>query len=251
MAHEFTRAPHHYSVEKALRWGQVRGLGGSRELARAIVATRLGWSFEHEDFWRTVVHFFVNHPELELAHVGPIVDYLQNQRFVPKEVFVAEGDLWSDPQQPNLSMKGRTVRSLLRQVAEWHARLRRLNQVRKLHWPRSNIGAFRLVEPAGKDQAERCWTIQELLSSGALYREGVAMQHCVLTYALDCARRETSVWSMRLEQAARRHRVLTIEVDLATRAISQASRRTNAPPSARLRRIMERWAQQEGLSIDC
>ena len=69
MAHEFSLAPDHYSIDKALRWGQVRGLGGSKELARAIVATRLGRSFEHEDFWRTVVHFFVNHPELELdAH---------------------------------------------------------------------------------------------------------------------------------------------------------------------------------------
>src|SRR6185312_16644857 len=103
-----------------------RGLGDSKELARAIIATRLGRTFEHEDFWRTVVHFFVNHPELGLEHVGPIVDYLYNQRFVAQEVFVEEGDITPElkPPQPNLSMKGRTPRSLLRQVGEWHAWLR-------------------------------------------------------------------------------------------------------------------------------
>ena len=51
MAHEFLQAPDHFTVEAALRWGQVRGLGGSKELALAIAATRLGRSFESEDFW--------------------------------------------------------------------------------------------------------------------------------------------------------------------------------------------------------
>ena len=146
MAHEFTMAPDHYSVDMALRWGQVRGLGGEKALARAIVATRLGRSFEHEDFWRTVVHFFVNHPELGLEHVGPIVDYLHNQRFVAQEVFVEEGDISPDPPQPNLSMKGRTPRSLLRQVGEWHAWLRQ--HQRGARAPLGSVGHRRI--PMGR-----------------------------------------------------------------------------------------------------
>jgi hypothetical protein len=86
MAHHFLQAPDHFSVEEALRWGQVRGLCGSKQLANAVSATRLGRSFEAEDFWLTVLHFLVNHPELDLAHVGPIVDYLHYQRFVPQDV---------------------------------------------------------------------------------------------------------------------------------------------------------------------
>jgi hypothetical protein len=247
MAHEFTLAPDHYEVDTALRWGQVRGLGGSKMLARAVVATRLGRSFEHEDFWRTVIHFFVNHPELDLAHVGPIVDYLHNQRFVPQEVFVEEGDVSDDPPQPNLSMKGRTPRSLLRQVAEWHARLKH-RKVREIRWGRSGIGEFHMpVEPDG----QRCWTIRELLSSGEIDREGAAMRHCVGSYVRLCARRETSIWSMRFENAGHRYRVLTIEVDLATRTIRQARRRANALPNAKLQGVMEQWARQEGLKIEC
>src|SRR5262249_17172258 len=129
MAHEFCQAPDHYTVDMALRWGQVRGLGGSKELARALGATRLGRSFEHEGFWRPVVHFLVHHGELGLAYVGPIVDYLYEQGFVPQEDLIEEGELAIAPPQPNLSMKGRTPRSLLRQRAEWQARLRRLPRV--------------------------------------------------------------------------------------------------------------------------
>ncbi len=252
MAHEFAMAPDHYSVNMALRWGQVVGLGGSKELARWVVAARLGRSFEHEDFWRTVVHFFVNHPELGLEHIGPIVDYLHDQRFVAQEQSVEEGTFTDGPPQPNLSMKGRTPRSLLRQVAEWRSRSARASRIVGIRWRRSSIGEFRLpVEGDGS----RFWTIHELLGSGELYREGAAMRHCVARYATSfarsCARGEISIWSMRFESDGRRHRALTIEVDMATRTIRDARRHGDARPNARLRNILELWARQEGLKIGC
>lgn len=46
MAHHFLQAPDHYSVEEALRWGQIIGQDGIPFLAEAINATRLGRSFE-------------------------------------------------------------------------------------------------------------------------------------------------------------------------------------------------------------
>jgi hypothetical protein len=250
MAHHFVQAPHHLTVEAALRWGQVRGLGGSKDLASAVIATRLGWSFEDEEFWRTVIHYFVNHRGLDPAQVGPIVDYLHNQRFVPQEALIEEGDLVDlGPPQPNLSMKGRTPTSLVRQVAAWHETLRHPPRIVPLHWKRSGIGEFRLVEPDGP-QGLRCWTIRELLSSDELYREGEAMRHCVATYVRACARRETSIWSMRFEDGRRRYRVMTIEVDRATRTLCQARRRGNAPPNAKIRGVLERWADQEGLKSE-
>jgi len=125
MAHHFLHVPDHLTVEQALRWGQVRGLGGSKALAMTVAATRLGRSFEAEDFWVSVVQFFVNHPEFDPAQVGPIVDYLHHQRFVPQEVCLEESELINlGPPQPDLSMKGRTPRSLSRQVAEWQRGVR-------------------------------------------------------------------------------------------------------------------------------
>jgi PcfJ-like protein len=249
MAHHFLQAPDHFTVEAALRWGQVRGLGGSKELALAITATRLGRSFESEDFWGTVVRFFVNHPDLDLAQIGPVVDYLHHQRFIPEEVFLEDGfRVELDSPQPNLSMKGRTPRSLLRQVGEWHAKLKRPRKSPLLMWKPSGIGEFRHVEREGPEGL-RCWTIRELTSSEELRREGEAMRHCVGSYAGVCARRETSIWSMRFENDEQRFRVMTIEVDLTTRTICQSRRCGNASPNEKAIGVMKLWAEREGLTF--
>ena len=250
MAHRFLQAPDHFTVEMALRWGQVRGLGGSEVLARAVSGTRLGRSFEHEDFWQTVVHFFVNEWSLDLVHVGPIVDYLNDQRFVPQDIFIEEGELGQPgPPQPHLTMKGRTQRSLLRQVEEWHKRLRQRPGAKPVHWERSDIGEFHYVEKDGQDQQPQTWTIRELLSSDELYREGLAMQHCVASYVRACSGKASSIWSMKYENHERRHRVMTIEVDMKRRMICQARRRSNARPNGRAREILGQWARQERLTI--
>jgi hypothetical protein len=251
MAHHFMLAPDHFTVDAALRWGQVRGMGGSEELARAVSATRLGRSFEHEEFWKTVIQFFVNEPTLDSIHIGPILDYLNVQKFVPQEDFLEEGDLGRPgPPQPNLTMKGRTKRSLLRQVEEWHKSLRHSPKVVTVHWERSGTNEFHFIEKDGRDQEPpRTWAIQELLSSGELYREALAMQHCVASYVRACAGRTSSIWSMRIGNEVRRHRVMTIEVDLKNRTICQARRRRNARPNGKAREMLERWARQERLSI--
>jgi PcfJ-like protein len=249
MSHHFLQAPDHFSVEAALRWGQVWGLGGSKELALAVAATRLGQSVESEDFWSTVVHFLVNHPTLDLSQVAPIVDYLHNQRFVPQEVLLEAGELVVlGPPQPNLTMKGRTPRSLIRQVGDWLEKRKRPRKFTMLRWKPSAISEFRHME---EDSPEglRCWTIRELTSSEELRAEGQAMRHCVASYAGICARRETSIWSMRFENDDRRFRVMTIEVDLTTRTICQAKRRGNAPPNEKALGVMKLWAEREGFKF--
>ena len=52
MAHHFLRAPDNATIEQAIRWGQVLGLGGDEHLARTLFGTRLGERFENEEFWR-------------------------------------------------------------------------------------------------------------------------------------------------------------------------------------------------------
>ncbi len=250
MAHHFLQAPDHVSVGAALRWGQVRGLGGSRALALAVVATRLGGSFESEDFWITVVRFLVNHPEFDLAQVGPVVEYLHHQRFVSQEVLMEEAELLGiGPPQPDLSMKGRTPRSLLRQVGGWQRRSKLPRCLASLRWKPTGIGAYRHVERDVPDGL-RCWTIRELICGEELRREGEAMRHCVASYAGACARRATSIWSMRFEDGERRFRVMTIEVDPTTRTIRQARRRGNAPPNEKALSVMKRWAGSQGLKFE-
>lgn len=196
------------------------------------------------------MRFLVDHTELDPAQVGPVVDYLQHQRFVPQDILVEEGELTGlGPPQPGLSMKGRTPRSLLRQVREWYESLRMPRDVATLSWKTSGIGAFRHVEREANDGL-RCWTIRELTSGEQLRREGAAMRHCVASYAGSCARRTTSIWSMRFEDGGRRFRVMTIEVDPATRTIRQARRRGNGPPNDKALGVLRRWAGREGLRLE-
>jgi hypothetical protein len=250
MAHLFGQAPHHYSAIAALRWAQVCGLGGDEALARAVVGTRLGKALENEAFWESVLHFLINHPSLNLAQVGPVVDFLQHQKFEWREGVSPEGVFGRQPPpRPDYTMKGRTAASILRQVEEWHKQLGQGTNQPSLTWRRSPFKDFRLVEGSEALGNMRVWTITELLTSRALFLEGQAMRHCVATYAERCACRQTSIWSMQVENQRGRHRVLTIEVDLHKRTVCQARRKCNRLPQAVEREVMERWAAREGLKV--
>lgn len=245
IAHWFNHAPDHYPVSAALRWAQVRGLGGEEPLARAVIATRLGRSFGHEDFWLTVLHFFVTNPKLDVARVGPIVDFLQYQRFGPDEGALVR----REPPQPEFSMKGRTVAALLRLVDEWHKQLGRDGAAAGLQRGRSQIGEFEQVEGSEELENLRRWTITQLLSSRELKAEGLAMRHCVAIYAGACARKQTSIWSLRVETAQGQRRLLTVEVDLARRTICQARWICNALPKEKEINLLKEWARLERLQI--
>jgi hypothetical protein len=250
-AHHFNDAPDHYSVKAALRWAQVRALGGDVRLAGAVAATRLGRELGHEDFWLTVLRFLVVAPRLDTAHVGPVVDFLFAQRFDEREVFVpGAGMARQGPPRPDYTMKGRTVASLLRQVEEWHRELgREEGPAARLAWPRSRINELRHVEGNEQQENLRYWTIHELLDSRDLFLEGQALRHCVYIYAEDCARRQTSIWSLRVDTGQGPQRALTVEVDLARRTICQARGRANRLPRPAERAVLERWAAREGLRL--
>jgi hypothetical protein len=251
MAHHFTHAPHQFTAVQAIRWAQVRGLGGSKLLAQAIAGTRLGRVLENEQFWESVLHFFINHPSLDLAQVGPIVDFLQHQRFEWPEAVSPEGVLGRQPPpRPDYTMKGRTVGSILRQVAEWHKQLGHDSNRPLCSWPRSPFRDFRLVEGSAALGNMRVWTITELLTSRTLLHEGQAMRHCVATWTEYCIRREASIWSMRVTNRQGQYRVLTIEVDMPTRTVCQVRGKCNRPPKEGEREVVERWAAQEGLKVD-
>ncbi len=250
MAHLFAQAPHHYTAVAALRWAQVRGLGGDEALARAVVGTRLGKLLENEDFWESVLLFFVNHPSLDLSQIGPIVDFLQHQKFERKEG-VSQHGVFSKlpPPHPDYSIKGRTIASILRQVEEWHKQLGQDVSQPSLSWRHSPIKDFRLVEGSEMLGNMRVWTITELLASYALILEGQAMRNCVATYSERCVRRQTSIWSMQIESQHGRHRVLTIEVDMPKRTVCQARRKCNRLPQPAQQEVVERWAAIERLRV--
>lgn len=248
MMHHFMQAPSDYAVEGAFRWGQVRALGGNERLCDAIVATRIGDSFAHEPFWITVIRFLAGAAMLDPVHVGPIVDYLHHQRFETRLEFTGPGVREElPPPQPNLSMRGRTIDTLLRQVDAWHDELGRTREAAGRSWPPSGIEPFELETGTKKDRM-RVWRIRELLSSSELRREGRKMRHCVATYAATCARGASSIWTLERVGFESVEKLQTIEVNR-YKVVVESRGRYNSRPGEQELKILRRWAQEAGLQI--
>jgi hypothetical protein len=198
----------------------------------------------------SVLRFFVQNPLLDTVHYGPIIDYVQNRKFEPREVFVRPGVAEQQPPpHPGFNMRGRTPDTLLRQVGEWHTQLGREQRVGPAQWKSSGIDGLSLFEGYEQSKNVRRWLITELLNRDSLVNEGREMRHCVATYAQSCARGRYSVWSMQCENAEGRERVLTIAVTPAARVVIEARGRFNAAPTPQALRILRRWSQEAGLSL--
>ena len=150
---------------------------------------------------------------------GPIVDYINHQKYVPTE----EGN----PPQPNYTMKGRSAVKLLHQVEEWHERLARDNRQPGGSWESSGIADFEWMDD--KEEGLR-WTIRELTSKRDLTLEGRAMNHCVASYVPNCRRGSKSVWSMQVDAEGHSARVVTIAMHNPSRNIVEVRGRFNAVP---------------------
>jgi hypothetical protein len=251
-AHYFLLAPEVFPIVAALRSGQIRALGGSESLARAVAETCLSELQDDEPFWLTVIHFLVNHPRLPLSQVGPVIDYVRFRKC---------GSGGDDPPEPDFTMKGRTVEALLKRLDEWHAALSRLGKGGRQSWSPSGIPPLERVEKDPFSTATCSWRILEITTTLALAEEGRAMKHCVRSYQNACLKGETSIWSLRVtfSGSATVRRLLTIEVNNQRRSIVQVRGNCNQALSAMrghrrmmlARDVLRDWARQRHLGIAC
>ena len=250
MTFHFMNGPKHLSIPQAIRWGQIHALGGDVRLANALFGTRLGESFENDTFWSTVIQWFINNPMLDREHVGPVIDFLQYQRFEPQRNINAQGGQeLQPPLQPNLCIRNRLPTTLLRQVNAWHTRLNNENRYHVRQWQASGIPEFELTEGSQKNATSKTWEIRELLGSVALIAEGRVMKHCVASYASSCARGHSSIWTMEVASCGSLSKALTVEVRNSARLICQARGKLNRLPTEKERDILKKWASEAGLRI--
>jgi len=246
MAHHFLQAPDDYPIEGAIRWGQVHALGGGARLTGGLMGTRIGYDFQENEFWTSVIRFFVANPLLDRQHVGPIVDYLCAQKFEMREVMVGPGQVEvHPPPQPGLTMRGRTADTLLAQVERWHRELGRASGAERLYFRRS--GLKELFLKAGKD-GESQWRIRELLSGAELVAEGRVMKHCVASYAHSCAQGRASIWAMELHGEVEVEKRQTIEVTREGVIVQCRGKQNRLPTPAELD-VIKAWARHAGLTI--
>lgn len=246
MACWFMNAPDDLHLLNALRWAQVRSLGGDERLARLLSSCILHDAAQDEPFWESVICFLIQNQPISDEEVIAIVRFIFLQRFQAARVVVGP-ECGLDPLQPEFSLAGRSLMSLRRHMANWRNELgitQRPSRQNNLSWEKTGIGPF-----SGRND-QGVWTIEELLTGEDLIVEGMVMRHCVASYVHSCARRRTSIWSMKLQQVGQPQRVLTLEITPETKTICQAKGKYNTSPSESGRKILQQWANQEGLTLD-
>ena len=238
MAHHMMQSPATFTIEEAMRYGQILGLGGDDRAFAAVLETTMPGPEQdthHHAFWATVLQWFVNHPMLDTAHYGPIVDYIRHRKFVPVGAVIEDNRVVRRGiPDPEFSMKGRTVEALLRDVDAWHGHLGKTGRRQLVTW-----------KPCGRDwqfvQKSRkevhIWTVKEVTNSYELAEEGRCMRHCVYTYLASCVRRHSAIFSLRCDDERR----LTVELRLPDLAIRQARGKSNRLPTAEEQTFLARW----------
>jgi hypothetical protein len=233
MGHEFCGAPPHYSTLQALRFGQVLGFRGSRQLSESVacspLAARLGTP-EEEAQWLSVIQWMAGAPDLDPAAVRPIIEFLQAR-------FAAD---------PCFSMKGRSVRALLELACEWRLRSQAPEGEEQSFRP----SGFQAHQGPVSGAGDVIWVIDEILDSRALWVEGIAMHHCVHEYAYQIAEGECSIWSVRTVRGRGQMRALTVQVDHEMRAIVECCGPCNRAPSDAELSVLRFWAEENALRID-
>lgn len=248
MAHHFLLAPDEYTPAEALRWGQVHGFGGDEKLVRGIVESKIGKNFDNDNFWQTIIHFFVRNPMLDTAQISPLIDYISHLKFEGDRVYGDGGLRNIPPPQPNFEIKGRTVDALIRGMENWHKEVgkgERKGAPQK--WDGYDIPDFTLK--VGKDKNLRTFRIQQLLTAKELRKEGVTHGHCVGSYSRSCVTGRSSIWSMNVQDYLGLEKpLLTIELNR-DRYINQVRGKANRRPTAYELNIINKWALDENLTI--
>ena len=241
-------SPDHLPLRGAIRRAELLGLGAEDELVDTILATPLGEDLANGPFWRSAMHFFVNH-WLELGRKGVerIVEFLYAVRYRSVEVLTLAGSLLLPPELPNFSLAGRTVASLMRCVQSWRAR-QFGDESGGLKWAPSGVQGFMFQELEAEQPVN--WVLVELCSGAQLRREGGTLQHCVASYRWACRRGESSIWSLRRQTGDEPPQpCCTIELDPQSRRIVQIRGRRNRRVHTRLMRMIRAWAAREELAL--
>ena len=228
MAHYFLQVPFKYSVVEALRWAQVKGLGGDDKLAERIAFSWIATKpYNDEYFWNEFLLLLVNSGMFNHDKLIELIDYVREAK----------------REHAAYSLKGRTLQSLSRHSDEWHNRfaIYKGNQA----WKPCGIEGYK------DDRKKEKVVLQELTEAAMLREEGKTMKHCVASYAFYCAKGKTAIYSLRKVSGGILVETLaTIEVNLSLRRIVQAKAKMNKPISEEAKHYLYEWADLQQLSLN-
>jgi hypothetical protein len=227
MGHYFLQAPGKFTIAEALRWAQVKGLNGDDKLAERFAYSWMGTkTYEDEDFWEPFIRIIVKEGMFNHDKLTELIDYVRE----------AKRD------NLNYTLKGRTLRSLMRQSTEWHKSV--LLTKGSKSWNPCGFYGYKA------ERKEQVIKMEELTGSKLLADEGRTMKHCVGSYVHYCVAGKTAIFSLRkYSMGLLTDRLATIEVNLSLRRIVQAKARMNKKISDEARKHLNEWANKNELSV--
>ena len=214
----------------ALRQAQVTHYGGRPEVGLQFARGALGICTQGEEkFLAEFAHWLARQEMLDPDQVLPLLDWANHRR----------------GQNTDFSMKGRTAASACRAVEEWHASISRVRKVSGVEFDSCGVPGKTWEREDKKTGEKVVWEMRELLSAKELHREGVALGHCVYTYAARCKSGSTAIYSL----ARDKKRLVTIRLHPNTSDIVETRGKFNMFPTDRQIRLIKDWAATNNLAV--
>lgn len=274
--------PDDMEYHTALRRIQVLYMGGddyifkalmrSNHLRERIPVTRIRKEGEidytidlsKEEFWLTVMKFFIDNTMIEPSKIAEVVDYIYNMKYVKINTYVDFRMVTVDPPHPNFTMKGRTPTSLINHSDQWHYEKERLNRINRVVNGGANRGTYYNAKPienyswsghksilnlSFKVSKEVSYKVTQLLSYNELRDEGNEMHHCVATYASSCSSGRTAIFSVREYTSHGQFVCRRATLEVRANQIVQIRSKFNKKPDDKTIKVIKDWASSQLLTI--
>lgn len=184
--------------------------------------------------WRQIIEFFATH-QVTIQQINDLVDYLQHAG-----------------QNPNFTMKGKTVASLTKAMNDWHYELARVKRMGNADWTAISVQIPEQSDIVTEIDGKRAkWKMKQITTSKALAAEGTAMRHCVYSYQDRCITGHTAIWSLQKfnDQMQSWDRALTIEMRVAGMTLVQIRGIANRAARLDERHAVRDWCIRNNVSI--
>lgn len=259
--HLAMKAPAELTIRQALRWGQIKALGGSSAFLGEVLKSRMLGDLSNDAVWSRLFEKLVTAGNFNPRHFSLIADTLLE--VIRKDDCHRAQVLVGLPLKELLSHCRRFWESILGLVRadqpDWlrndihcpHLRSD-LHHINARQWAR--LPRSRPFESACMDGTNllRCRII-ELTHQWQLVAESRAMKHCVDTYGRSCKLGRCSIFSVRTEEMVAGKLIptshLTIEVDRRSRRIIQVRGRRNQHVFAQRIPLLRKWAEEMELTF--
>jgi hypothetical protein len=246
------KAPEDLNIRRALRWGQVKELGGSDALANKVLANRMAGDFKNDGIWLILLRQIVaggSSAAEEFDMVADMLRYeLETKGYEPAQELMALSLVELERQATGfwetLLEASRRDGVKFRAPGIQRAGVR---QELLVFTRRAGESALRSRRPEKFEVSGSCREVHRLICHLELIAEGRSMKHWNSSYSPENWEIRSGVfWFQLLEQDNGRATIsaFTMEIDCASRRVVHTRRRWLGWTSARQTRAVRKWARQ-------